>query len=134
MEGIFKKINSNKGMTHGDIFPLLYKAGIKTLKFPITSIFNKVAKTGIWPDRWMRENSFIRKKVPSPKSLDDVHAISKSPLLCGQFEKFMVKWLLDVIEPQLDWAQYGAQKGCGVLHLIIELLTFIHYNIDIRNR
>ena len=31
-------------------------------------------------------------------------------------------------------AQYGAQKGCSTSHLIIELLTFIHYNLDIRKR
>ena len=46
----------------------------------------------------------------------------------------MVKWLLDVVELHLDWAQYGSRKGCSVAHLIVELLTFIHYNLDLRRR
>ena len=45
-----------------------------------------------------------------------------------------MKWLLEVIEPKLDWAQYGASKGNSVAHLMIEILSFIHYNLDLKNR
>ena len=45
-----------------------------------------------------------------------------------------MKWLIEIIEPQLDWAQYGGQKGYSTSHLIIELLTFIHYNLDLRKK
>ena len=121
-------------MTDGDILPVLYKAGLSSLITPITALFNIVARTGTWPNRWKKENSFIRRKIPVPLSLDDVRSISKSPLLCTQFEKFVVRWLLNVVEPQLDWAQFGARKGSSVAHLMIELITFIHYNLDIRKR
>ena len=86
VEELFRKVNTNKSMTKGDMLPVLYKASIKTLKHPISILYNKVARSGQWPQRWKVENSFIRKKVPNPKSLDDVRAISKSPLLCNQFE------------------------------------------------
>ena len=63
-----------------------------------------------------------------------MRAISKSPLLSSLFEKFVVKWLLGYVEHQIDWAQYGAMKGCSVAHLMVELSTFIHYNLDLKSR
>ena len=80
------------------------------------------------------EHAFALKKIPAPLSLNDVRAISRSPFLSTQFEKFVVKWLLEIIEPQIDWAQYGAMKGCSISHLIVELLTFIQNRLDLRRR
>ena len=45
-----------------------------------------------------------------------------------------MEWLLEIIGPQIDWAQYGGQKGRSIMHLIIELITFIQYNLDLRSR
>ena len=38
------------------------------------------------------------------------------------------------MEPQLDWGQYGARKGSSVTHLMIDLMTFVHYNLDLKRR
>ena len=46
----------------------------------------------------------------------------------------MVKWLMDIIGPLIDWGQYGGIKGCSITHLMVELLTFVHWNLDIRKR
>ena len=81
-----------------------------------------------------REHAFPLKKVQNPLSLDKVRSISKSPFLCTQFEKIVISWLMPYIEPKLDWGQYGGVGGCSVSHLMIELLTFVHYNLDIRKR
>ena len=51
-----------------------------------------------------------------------------------KFEKIVVEWLLVFIGPKLDWGQYGGVKGCSISHLMVELLTFIHYNLDLRKR
>ena len=127
-------MNTNKNMTNGDVLPVLYKAGIKALVTPITSIYNQVSRTGTWPKRWTKENSYIKEKIPVPLSLEDVRVISKSPLLCTQFEKIVIKWLLNIVEPQIDLGQFGAKKWASVTHLMIELMTFIHYNLDLRKR
>ena len=74
------------------------------------------------------------KKVPTPITFNDIRAISVSPMLPSQFEKIVVRWLLSYIGPKIDWAQYGGMKGCSVTHLLVEILTFIHYNLDLRNR
>ena len=100
----------------------------------MTDLYNKVARSGSWPKRWKVEHSFSLKKIQNPESLNDVQAISRSPFLSAQFEKIVVEWLLEIIGLQIDWAQYGGQKGCSITHLIIELITFIQYNPDLRSR
>lgn len=79
VQSLFSKVNTNKSMTNGDILSLLYKAGLAALVIPITALFNLVSRSGIWPKRWTKDNSYFRKKIPVPLSLDDVRAISKSP-------------------------------------------------------
>ena len=90
VEIMILKVNVNKGQTKGDVPPKLYKAAIKKLKTPIVSIFNNVAKTGVWQSRWKIENSYPLRKIPSPLSLNDIRVISKNPFLCTQFEKIVL--------------------------------------------
>ena len=121
----------NRGSTPGDIPPALYRAATEILKDPIASIYNRVARTGRWPARWKVEHAFALKKIPVPLTKNDIRAISRSPFLCSQYEKFVVEWLLEVVGPQIDWGQYGGQPGSSIVHLIVELLTFVHYNLDL---
>ena len=47
----------------------------------ITHLYSKVAETGVWPARWNVEHAFPLKKVPTPITIDDIRAISVSPML-----------------------------------------------------
>ena len=38
------------------------------------------------------------------------------------------------INENIDWRQYGGVKGCSVSHIMVELLTFVYYNLDLRKR
>ena len=38
------------------------------------------------------------------------------------------------VEPQIDWGQYGGMPGCSIAHLMIELVTFVAYNLDSRKK
>ena len=131
---VFASVAPSKGAVDGDIPTRLYLENIDILASPISHLFRTVATTGVWPSRWNVEHAFPLKKVPTPLSLDDLRAISVSPMLPAQFEKIVVDWLLVYIREQIDWAQYGGMKGCSVTHLLIEILTFIHYNLDLRSR
>ena len=113
---------------------MLFKEAVEIIKFPICDLFNKIAVTGRWPSRWNVEHAFPLKKVPNPSSLDEIRSISKSPFLSTKFEKIVIQWLMPFIEPKIDWGQYGGIRGCSVSHLLVELLTFVHYNLDIRKR
>ena len=46
---LLKTINTNKSMTKEDILPILYRAGSDILKYLVTDLFNKIARTGKWP-------------------------------------------------------------------------------------
>ena len=76
---------------------------------------------------------FSIEKIPNPASINDTRSISKSPFQCT-LKKIVVKWHLFLIEPQIDWGQYGGMRGCSISHLMVELLTFVHFNVDIRSR
>ena len=41
---------------------------------------------------------------------------------------------MKIVEPQIEWGQYGGMAGCSISHLMIELVTFIRYNLDLRKR
>ena len=69
------------------------------------------------------------KKIPNPESLDDTRSISRSPYLSTIFEKIVVKWLLEIVGPKLDWGQYGGIPGYSISHLLIELLTFVLWEV-----
>ena len=127
-------INPNKGNTEGDVHPKLYLAALDTIQGPVAHLYQRVTHTGKWPARWKREHAFPLKKIPAPQSLNDIRAISRSSFLSAQYEKLVVEWLVEVVGHQINWAQYGGQKGCATTHLIIELLTFIHYNLDLRKQ
>ena len=131
---IISKINPNKGNTEGDVHPKLYLAALDSIQGVVKHLFERVTQTGEWPTRWKREHSFPLKKIPHPQSLNDIRAISRSSFLSAQYEKLVVEWLVDVVGHQIDWAKYGTQKGCATTHLIIELLTFIHYNLNLRKK
>ena len=69
------------------------------IKGVVTNLFNKVAATRIWPERWNVEHSFVLKKVPTTETLDDTRSISRSPYLSTKFEKIVVDWLLEIVGP-----------------------------------
>ena len=37
----------------------------------------------------------------------------------------MVNWLLDIIDPKIDFRQYGGLKGNSINHYIIEFINFV---------
>ena len=45
-----------------------------------------------------------------------------------------MEWIIYHIGKQIDWGQYGGQSGMSVAHYLIELVTFIHYNQDLRDQ
>ena len=42
-------------------------------------------------------------------------------------------WLLEYLQPHIDWGQYGGQKGNSVSHYLIDFINFISYNQDVKN-
>ena len=90
VKNLLLEVDASKGGVSGDISANLYKLSAGVLAHPVADLYNKVARSGIWPKRWKIEHSFSLKKVPNPQTINDIRAISRSPFLSAQFEKIVV--------------------------------------------
>ena len=48
------------------------------------------------------------------------------------FESIVMDWLLEYVDKQIDWSQFGGRKGNSCNHYIIDMITFILYNQDLK--
>ena len=117
-----------KSMVSGDIFPSLVNASASSLKIPVTSIYNDILRTAIWPVIWKREYVTVIPKKKMPASLADLRNISCTPLLSKIFEAYMLKKIQE--ETALKPNQYGGVKGCSTTHMVVGLLQEICENAE----
>ena len=99
---------------------------------PAAKIYHNIAKSGHWPKSWRTEYGTPLKKQTNPITEDHLRIISLTNYLSKQFERFVIEWLMMFIGDQLDWGQYGGQKGSSISHYLIDLVNFIRYNQDLR--
>ena len=95
------------------------------LTAPLTQIISQMVKSGTWPTHWKREFITPISKIPDPESEDDLRPISLTPFFSKVAEHFVVKWLLDYIEDQIDIRQFGGMKANSITHYLIEFMNFI---------
>ena len=95
-----------------------------------TFLFRNITKTGYWPDGRKVEEVLALKKVPWPKSEDDLRKISLTPFFTKIYEKFVVERLLFYTSEKLDTNPYGGRKGISKKSLP-NLFYFIHYSQSI---
>ena len=87
VENLLLELDASKGGVSGDISANLYKLSAGVIARLVADLYNKVARSGIWPKRWKIEHSFSLKKVPNPQTLNDIRAISRSPTLVHNLRK-----------------------------------------------
>ena len=56
-------------------------------------IFGTITSTGQWPKRWRIEQGLALKKLPEPKSEDELRIIFLTPFVSKTYEKFVVEGL-----------------------------------------
>ena len=115
----------------GDLPAKLMKEFGPEIARPAAQIFRKISKSGKWPQRWKTEQGIPLKKVPDPKSEEEVRIISLTPFLSKVYEKIVADWLLKYISDKLDRNQYGGRRGTSTSHYLIDFITFILYNQDL---
>ena len=99
---------------------------------PASQILRKIATTGKWFKRWRIEQGLPLKKVQEPLTEDELRIISLTPFLSKIFEKIAVDWLMVCISDKLDVNQYGGRKGSSINHYLIDFISFILYNQDLK--
>ena len=99
IESKIKRSKNTKGGVAGDLPTKLAKEFGQELAIPAEIIFNKIVKTGTWPDRWKEEQGIPLNKVKpeQPESESDLRVISLTPFLSKTFEKIVMDWLLHFV-------------------------------------
>ena len=95
---------------------------------PLCNIINKIISTAEWPTSWKKEYITPVGKIPEPLSEDDLRPVSLTNFFSKVTEHFIVDWLLEYIGNQIDFRQYGGQKGNSISHYLIEFINFILSN------
>ena len=96
---------------------------------PLTSVYNRIAATAVYPKSWKVEHQIALPKNTPPQSEDDLHNIAKTPFFSKVFESIVGAWLMPFIKPHLDPGQCG-RKGLSVNHYLLKFLDFVHSCLD----
>ena len=125
---------NTKAGVEGDLPIKLSKQFSEELARPAAKIFNKIVQTGEWPARWKIEKGIPLNKVKpkQPESESHLRIISLTPFLSKTFEIIVFDWLVHYVGNKMDWSQYGGTKGSSSSHYIIDMITFILYNQDLK--
>jgi hypothetical protein len=105
----------------GDIPGKVFKYAGPKLCVPVAAMFNRVVKSGIFPDVWKRETVTVIPKKKNPKELNDLRNISLTPLIAKLFEEIMARHLLSAVEPRLSLRQFGGLKHRSGDQLLADL-------------
>ena len=129
-----KKAKNTKGGVSGVLPVKLAKEFGQELSIPASKIFNNIVQTGKWPQRWKAEQGIALNKVKpkQPESESDLRIISLTPFLSKCFESIVMDWLLHFVGEKLDWGQFGGIKGSYSSHYLIDMITYILYNQDLK--
>ena len=127
-----KNVMVPKSEGQGELPPKLLKEFFPELAAPVTAIFQNILETGIWPKQWKIETGIPLKKTENPQNEDQIRVISLTPFFSKVLEKIVIQWLMDHIGEKIDQKQFGGKKGTATTHYLIELITFILYNQDIK--
>ena len=83
-----------------------------------------------YPRMWKIEKvSPVPKKYP-PETENDIRKISGTHYFSKLFERFIVKWIHEDVDKNLDPANYGGVKGKGTAHYIVKLIHDMLKNLD----
>ena len=118
----------------GDLPVKLAKEFSQELAAPASRIFNNIIQSGKWPERWKAEQGIPLNKV-KPKQTEsesDLKIISLTPFLSKCFESIVMDWLIYFVGDKLDWGQFGGIKGSSSSHYLIDMITYILYNQDLK--
>lgn len=88
-----KKFRKPHSMVPGDVFPSLMTQLSDFFAVPLTSIFNEIMKTFIWPVCWKREFVTVIPKKSSPECLRDLRNISCTMLSSKIYESYVLDWI-----------------------------------------
>ena len=125
-----KKAKKPNSMVKSDVPPKLVKEFAVEYAKPVQVIFNAITKSGEYPRQWVMEEQVAIPKCLPIKDFDSLRPLSKTNFFSKCYESLLRDWLLPVVQPFLDPANYGGMKGSSTMYYILHLLHFIHTHVD----
>ena len=86
----------------GDVPAAILKKFLPEFTSPVTAIIREAIETHTWPTIYKKEYHIPIKKVPSPKSEDDVRGIGLMSWVSKQLERVVLKWIWPYLKSQID--------------------------------
>ena len=118
-----KKIKVNKAIGPDNIPPWVLKDFSHLLAAPVAAIFNSSLREGVLPKLWKSATVIpLPKKHPPCSVQNDVRPISLTPILAKVFESLVLKWVDNIIKPQIDDRQFGGIAGTCTTDALVEIL------------
>ena len=126
--GRIRAFKKPKSMVRGDIFPSLVAAFGDLLAGPLSSIYNAITVTRIWPRLWKQEFVTTIPKATVPEGINDLRNISCTMLPSKIYESYVLNWVQDKVK--LRPTQYGGVKGCSTAHLLVGVLDEVALGLE----
>ena len=117
-------------MVVGDIFPDLVTKYSDFLAIPLTSIFNEIVRTSLWPLKWKVEYVTVNPKNSDPQGFGDLRNISCTKLFSKIMESFVLQWASQEVSCKFN--QFGGVKKCSGTHMLIQIWQKILANLKDR--
>ena len=90
---------------------------------PVTSIFNSSLREGVLPKLWKTATVIPLPKKRPPESIEnDIRPIALTPILAKVFASIVLKWVDNIIIPQIYDKQFGGMAGTGTTDALVEML------------
>ena len=132
ISGIINKLKNDKSPGYDSYNAKFLKLCSPVISPVLCDIFNKMVKSGIYPD-----DLKVAKVVPIYKSGDTTKCTNYRPIsvlsiINNIFEKILYKRLYDYLEKFeiLYQNQYGFRRGHSTMHALVELVGNIKNSID----
>ena len=125
MSCVLQNLNISKSTRKSDIPAKILRRFSRKICGPLTKIINNCLSQGVWPDIFKMEFVTPVKKVPDPKSIDDLRNISGLLNLNKVMEKIVCKFMVDDMKANMDPSQYANTKGLSTQHYLIKMLDRI---------
>ena len=123
-----RKMKKPKGLLFADIDPRLNDLFSDIIAEPLHSIYEEIARTGVWPECWKAEQVTVIPKNARPGEMSELRNLSCTPLYSKLLESFVLEELKEHVK--LSSAQYGGNKGCGVDHFLIDTWNTILTHLE----
>ena len=121
-EGALANVEINKATGPDKMPPWILRDVAQQLAGPVTSIFNSSLREGVLPKLWKTATVILLPKKRQPESIEnDIRPIALTPILAKVFESIVLKWVDNIIIPQIEDKQFGGMAGTGTTDALVEM-------------